>query len=101
MFDFSDFGDMAAMGGIVQRNQMNQKMQAQQAQAARQHAELQRTAEQGVEFQRQQLEIAQQQRNEQKAELDRVRTKELNTLNARKSIASVDIMLQQLKIKYG
>ena len=101
MFDFSDFGDMSSMYGMAQRNRMSQQMQAQQQQAAQQHAEQQRFAQQQVEFQRQQRDIAQATRDDQQAEFERIRNKEQVAVNARKSIASVDIMLQQLKIKYG
>jgi len=101
MFDVSNFGHMSSMYGMAQRNRMSQQMQAQQQQAAQQHAEQQRFAQQQVEFQRQQRDIAQATRDDQQAEFERIRNKEQIAVNARKSIASVDIMLQQLKIKYG
>jgi hypothetical protein len=94
--DFDHMSDVANFAGAFQRQQLA-KQNEQQAQLLSQQANImERTriaAEKQAEYQRKQLQG-------QEREWDRVRQKEHDTEEARKALASVDMMLRQLKLKY-
>jgi|GEM_PF-5529673 len=101
MFDFSDFGDVAAMGGVLQRNEMTQQMRAGDAAAQQRADQAHQDAQEQKKIQMQQLAAQQQMRDDQKADLDRIRIQQEKAVDARKSIVNVSAMLDQLKLKYG